>query len=101
MTPLQYIGVDPDALHFCSYRRVFQLEPVLESELTHLITRGQQESDPDKREGIYREVQKIIMDQAVMMPIRQNIDLHDIQNLTGLTYSEAVLNTLAPRSHSD
>jgi peptide/nickel transport system substrate-binding protein len=103
LTPLQYIGVDPDALHFWFLPgEYFNWSHFSDPKLTELITRGQQELDPSKREGIYHEVQKIIMDQAVMMPIRQNIDLvMTTKNLTGLTYIGGGFEYLGAASLSD
>jgi peptide/nickel transport system substrate-binding protein len=89
MTPLQYIGVDPDALHFWFLpNEYFNWSKFSDPQLTKLITEGQQERDPAKRTKIYHEAQKIIMDNAVMMPIRQNIDLvMTSKKLTGVTYA--------------
>jgi len=89
LTPLQYIGVDPDALHFWVLPgEYFNWSHWSDPELTDLIIQGQQESDTEKRIEIYSKAQKIIMDNAVLMPIRQNIDLlMTVKNLTGVTYS--------------
>ena len=88
ITPLQYIGVDPDALHFWFLpNEYFNWSKFSDPELTKLITEGQQERDPAKRPAIYKKAQKIIMDNAVMMPLRQNIDLvMTSKKLTGVTY---------------
>jgi peptide/nickel transport system substrate-binding protein len=89
MTPLQYIGVDPDALHLWFLPgQYFNWSHYENADLTKLINEGQQEIDPAKRPAIYAEVQKIIMDNAVEMPIHENIDLvMTSKNLTGLTWS--------------
>jgi peptide/nickel transport system substrate-binding protein len=56
-------------------------------DLTKLLTEGQQETDPDKRIEIYKAAQKIIMDQAVEMPLHLNIDLvMTSKDLTGVTW---------------
>jgi peptide/nickel transport system substrate-binding protein len=56
--------------------------------LTTLINQGQQESDPNKRMAIYAQAQKIIMDQSVLMPVHENVDLvMTSKKLTGLMYS--------------
>ncbi len=88
MAPLQYIGVDPDALHFWFLPgEYFNWSKFSDPKLTELIKQGQQERDAGKRLQIYRDAQKIIMDQAVEMPIRQNIDLvMTSKKVTGLTY---------------
>jgi peptide/nickel transport system substrate-binding protein len=89
MTPLQYIGVDPDALRlWFTPDQYFNWSHFTDPTLTKLIAEGQQELDPARRRSLYAEAQKIIMDQALELPIRQNIDLvMTSKNLTGLTYS--------------
>ena len=89
LTPLQYIGVDPDALRlWFTPDQYFNWSHFTDPTLTKLIADGQQELDPAKRLAIYAQAQKIIMDQAIELPIRQNIDLvMTSKKLTGLTYS--------------
>lgn len=49
---------------------------------------GHQETNTSKRLDIYSQAQKIIMDQAVLMPIHENVDLvMTSKKLTGLIYS--------------
>jgi peptide/nickel transport system substrate-binding protein len=88
MAPLQYIGVDPDALHFWFLPgEYFNWSKFSDPELTRLINAGQQERDTSKRVELYHKAQRIIMEQAVMLPIRQNIDLvMTSKKLTGVTY---------------
>lgn len=89
LTPLQYIGVDPDALRlWFTPDQYFNWSHFTDPTLTSLIMEGRQELDPAKRQAIYAQAQKIIMDQAIDLPIRQNIDLvMTSKKLTGLTYS--------------
>lgn len=89
LTPLQYIGVDPDALRlWFTPDQYFNWSHFSDPALTKLILEGQQELDPAKRLPIYAQAQKIIMDQAIELPIRQNIDLvMTTKKLTGVTYS--------------
>ncbi len=89
LTPLQYIGVDPDALRlWFTPDQYFNWSHFTDPALTKLIAEGQQEFDPAKRLAIYAEAQKITMDQAIDLPLRQNIDLvMTTPKLTGLTYS--------------
>ena len=89
ITPLQYIGVDPDALRlWFTPDQYFNWSHFTDPTLTKLLADGQQELDQAKRLPIYAQAQKIIMDQAIEMPIRQNIDLvMTSKKLTGLTYS--------------
>jgi peptide/nickel transport system substrate-binding protein len=89
LSPLQYIGVDPDALHFWVLEgEYFNWSHWSDPALTELILQGQRELDPAKRTEIYHQAQQIIMDNAVIMPIRENIDLLTLsKNLVGVTYS--------------
>jgi peptide/nickel transport system substrate-binding protein len=89
LTPLQYIAVDPDALHFWFLPdQYFNWSHFTSPELTKLLIEGQQEFDPAKRIAIYDRAQKIIMDEAIEMPIHQNVDLvMTDKTLTGLTWS--------------
>ncbi len=89
MAPCQYIAVDPDALRlWFTPDQYFNWSHFTDPALTKLILDGQQELDPAKRASIYADAQKIIMDQAIELPMRQNIDLvMTNKKLTGLTYS--------------
>jgi peptide/nickel transport system substrate-binding protein len=88
MTPLQFVDDDPDGLHFWFLpNQYFNWSHYTNPDLTKLLTEGQQETDPAKRIEIYKAAQKIIMDQAVEMPLHLNIDLvMTSKNLTGLTW---------------
>jgi peptide/nickel transport system substrate-binding protein len=88
LTPLQYVGIDPDALsNWFTPGQYFNWSHFNDPKLTGLFQDGQRERDPEKRVKIYHEIQKIIMDQAVMLPLRQNIDLvMTNKKLTGVTY---------------
>jgi peptide/nickel transport system substrate-binding protein len=89
LTPLQYIGVDPDALHLWFLPdQYFNWSHFTNPDLTKLLLQGQTETDPAKRPAIYAQAQKIIMDEAAEMPIHQNIDLvMTTKQLTGVTWS--------------
>jgi peptide/nickel transport system substrate-binding protein len=89
MTPLQYIGVDPDALHLWYLPgQYFNWSHVDDPALGKLIAEGQQESDPDKRVAIYHQIQHIIMEGAMEMPLHDNVDLvMTTPKLTGVTWS--------------
>jgi peptide/nickel transport system substrate-binding protein len=89
LTPLQYIGVDPDALHLWFLPdQYFNWSHFTDPTLTKLLIQGQQESDPDKRFAIYQQAQKFIMDHALEMPIHENVDLvMTSPKLTGVTWS--------------
>ncbi len=89
MAPLQYVGVDPDALQFWFLPdQYFNWSKFTDPKLTELIRAAQQETDRGRRATLYHQAQRIIMEQGVMMPLRQNIDLvMTSKKLTGLTYS--------------
>ena len=89
MTPLQYVGVDPDALHLWYLPgQYFNWSHVDDPTLTNLIIEGQQEIDTEKRVKIYQQIQRIIMEAAMVMPIHENVDLvMTSSKLTGLTWS--------------
>jgi peptide/nickel transport system substrate-binding protein len=88
LTPLQFTGVDPDALHsWFLPKQYFNWSHYSDPTLTKLILQGQQITDQAHRQTIYSQVQKIIMDQALEMPIHQNIDLVVMnKNLKGVGY---------------
>lgn len=89
LTPLQYIGVDPDALRLWYLPgQYFNWSHYTNPELTDLLTRGQHELDAAKRQAIYFRAQQLIMDEAVVMPINQNADLVMVsKKLAGLSWS--------------
>ena len=89
LTPLQYIGVDADALRlWFTPDQYFNWSHYTDPALTKALLDGQVELDPAKRKALYAQAQKIIMEQAIELPIRQNIDLVlTKKSLTGLTWS--------------
>jgi len=89
LAALQYIAVDSDALHLWFLPdQYFNWSHYTNPQLTDLIMQGQKESDPAKRFAIYAKAQKILMDEAVIMPIRENVDLlMTTRKLTGVTWS--------------
>jgi peptide/nickel transport system substrate-binding protein len=89
MTPLQYIGVDPDALHLWYLPgQYFNWSHVDDPALGKLLIAGQQELDTDKRVAIYHQAQRIIMEGAMVLPIHENVDLvMTSPKLTGVIYS--------------
>lgn len=88
LTPLQFTGVDPDALHsWFLPDQYFNWSHYTDPTLTRLITQGQQETDPAARTTIYNQVQKIIMEKALEMPIHENVDLvMASKSLKGVNY---------------
>ncbi|XIA67516.1 ABC transporter substrate-binding protein [Bradyrhizobium sp. TZ2] len=88
LTPLQYVAPDPVGLNsFFLPDQYYAWSKFSDPELTDLLRRGQREADEEKRAQIYKKAQKIIMDNAVMIPIHQNNDLVVVsKNLKGVTY---------------
>lgn len=88
LTPLQFTGVDPDALHsWFLPKQYFNWSHYSSPDLTKLILQGQKTQDGPARDAIYQKVQRIIMDQALEMPIHENVDLvMTAKNLKGVTY---------------
>jgi peptide/nickel transport system substrate-binding protein len=89
LTPLQYIAVDPDALHLWFLPgQYFNWSHFTDPTLTNLINSAQQEPDPAKRVAAYQQAQQIIMNQAIDLPLHENVDLvMTSKQLTGLQYS--------------
>jgi len=88
MTPLQYVSVDPDALQlWFNAGQYFNWSHWSDEALTKLLGQAAGEVDRAKRGAMYVEAQTIIMENAVLMPVRQNIDLTlASKDLQGLTY---------------
>ena len=89
LTPLQFTGVDPDALHsWFLPKQYFNWSHYTDPTLTHLIEQGQQVTSTEQRLSIYAQVQKIIMEQALEIPIHENVDLvMTSKRLTGVSYT--------------
>lgn len=103
LTPLQFIGVDADALSgWFTAGQYFNWSHYSDPKLTELFQQGRAEADPAKRVEIYKQAQRIIMEQAVMLPIRLNIDLTlTAKKLTGVTYSGGGFQYLGAASMAD
>ena len=89
LTPLTYVGVDPDALSFWfNPGSFYNWSHYTNDQLTSLLAQGRTATDPTQREQIYKQAQGIIMDQAVLYPIYENQDLLTFsKKLTGISYS--------------
>lgn len=89
LTPLTYVAVDPDALSlWFTPGSFYNWSHYTNKDLVSLLEEGRVETDPAKRAEIYSQAQKIIMEQAVLMPIHESQDLLTFsKDLTGLTYS--------------
>lgn len=103
LTPLQYIGVDADALSsWFTAGQYFNWSHYSNPKLDALFKQGREETDAAKRVPIYQEIQKILMEEAVMLPIRQNIDLvMTSKKLTGVTFSGGGFEYLGAASLAD
>ena len=103
LTPLQYIGVDADALsNWFTAGQYFNWSHYSNPKLDALFKQGREETDSAKRLPVYHEIQKILMEEAVMLPIRQNIDLvMTSKKLTGVTYSGGGFEYLGAASLAD
>lgn len=89
LTPLQYVGVDPDALHFWFLPgQYFNWSHYSNPALSDLLLKAQGETNQGQRLKLYDQAQQIIMEQAVDMPIHENVDLLVMSSkLQGLTYA--------------
>lgn len=89
LTPLTYVGVDPDALSFWfNPGSFYNWSHYTNDKLTSLLAEGRGTSDEAKRTSIYQQVQQIILDEAVLYPIYENQDLLTYsKKLTGVSYS--------------
>jgi peptide/nickel transport system substrate-binding protein len=87
LTPLEYVAVDPDALHLWYLpKQYYNWSHYTNPQLTNLINEGQVTSGPS-RAGIYQKAQQIIMSQALELPLYQNLDLVTMaKDLKGVTY---------------
>src|SRR5262249_38837012 len=89
VTPLQYIAVDPDALHlFYTPKQYFNWSHYTNPKLTKMIVQGQQMPAGPARLRIYQKAQRFVMQEALEMPIHVNQDLLVMaKELTGVTWS--------------
>lgn len=89
LTPLQYIAVDPDALHFWFLPdQYFNWSHWSDPAFTALITKGRSETDSAARAEIYKQAQQMLLENAVILPLRQNLDLTmTAKSVTGVTWS--------------
>jgi peptide/nickel transport system substrate-binding protein len=89
MTALQYIAVDPDALRFWfAPDQFFNWSHWSDPAFTALLDKAVATQDPAVRAGIYKAAQKMLLDNAVIYPLRQNLDLTmAAKNVTGITWS--------------
>lgn len=89
LTPLQYIAVDPDSLRFWfTEGQYFNWSHWNDPEFTALMDDAVATQDVEARAELYKKAQKMLLDNAVVLPIRQNLDLTmSAKDLTGITWS--------------
>lgn len=76
MSPLLYVSADPFALRtWFTPGEYFNWSQFDNDEVTALLEKGQQIPNGPEREAVYIEAQKMILDQAVLLPIAANEDL--------------------------
>ncbi len=89
LTPLQYIAVDPDALHLWYLpKQFFNWSHYTNPALSKLILQGQKQPAGPARIATYKKIQRFVMEQALQMPIHVNQDLLVMsKKLSGVTWS--------------
>jgi len=56
-------------------------------ELDNLLIEGVRQRDPNVRRSLYAQVQRLIMDEALILPIRDYVNLNGVAaNVQGLTF---------------
>ncbi len=76
---LHFAGLDPVVLNsfYLSNGRL-NWSRVADAELDSLLLAAQAEVDPSKRAGLYAQIQQRIMDQALILPIREPVNLNAV-----------------------
>lgn len=89
LTPLQYIAVDPESLRlWFTEDQYFNWSHWNDPEFTALLDKAVATQDVDARAELYEEAQTMLLDNAVVLPIRQNLDLTmSSKKVTGITWS--------------
>ncbi len=85
---LNFFGLDPIVLNsFYQSDGSLNWSHISDPELDQWLASGQREMDPTKRADIYAKIQGRIMDQAVILPIRDYVNLNVAQpGIGGLHY---------------
>jgi peptide/nickel transport system substrate-binding protein len=77
---LNFFGLDPVVLNnFYQSTGTLNWSHVSDPDLDQLLASGQREVDPARRAEIYAEIQQRIMDQALILPIREYVNLNAAQ----------------------
>lgn len=85
---LNFFGRDPSVLNsFYQSGGFLNWSHISDPDLDQMLKSGQQEMDPTKRAEIYAKIQQRIMDQAVILPIRDYVNLNAaLPGVQGLHY---------------
>ena len=87
MTQTQVTDVDPDALRIFTPGQLMNLPGIDYARVNELVSLGRAEQDRAKRSALYQELQMILAENAVVMPVRQNLDLvMTAKNVSDLTW---------------
>ena len=88
LMPFSSGGTDPDILRDYFYSAAFfNWSKVEDAELDAWLEEAARTSDPDERAKLYSQIQQRIMDQALVVPIRDYVNLNGVDNqVQGLRY---------------
>ncbi len=83
---------DPDALFALfdssNVGSNFNFSCVKDPELDRMLAQGRQESDPARRKAIYVDIEKRVLDQALMVPLVDQLSVWALRsNVSGLKFS--------------
>lgn len=91
LIPFLFSSSDPDIIrttfHSSNIEGGFNWSKFSDSQLDTWLDEGEQEMDPARRRQIYAEIQQRIMEQAIIVPIRDYVNLNAAQaGVQGLRY---------------
>ena len=91
LIPFTFSSSDPSilrsAFHSSNADGGFNWSKVRDAQLDAWLDQGQQTLDPQDRAAIYGQIQRLIMDQALIIPIRDYVNLNGISaRVQGLQY---------------
>jgi peptide/nickel transport system substrate-binding protein len=77
LIPQSFSGSDPDLLWAYYYsNQVFNWSKVSDATLDDLLDKGRNLPDPAQRAGLYAQAQQLIMELALLIPIRDPVNLN-------------------------
>lgn len=81
LMPFQVSGSDPDLLRqFFHSESGFNWAKVNDPEMDRWLIEGMQTADRDRRAALYSQVQHRVMEQALVLPIRDYVNLNGVNN---------------------